>query len=232
MKKKKKRKTMKREYTYKDRFKLRPDFFVSKSSLDFEKEIDDEMYPVDEYRAKVLLKLGIPVYRFDILGDKIKRYKVRHNHVLNGDEYYGVSRVEWDAFIKSESSYLFVYLWNNVSSAANKIYVDKAVNDGRLAESNYNRIYIEESGCLENYFDERNDRRESEGLHDVYFSADKNFDDILRYTLPLLIEYASRLYKNEVYCGCDSDYVRLLLKLTGSVFTRLSCKNEPVRESE
>lgn len=223
---------MKREYINKDRFKLRPDFFISKYSLDIDPEIDNEMYPVDEYRAKSLLRVGIPVYRFDIFGDKIKRYKVRNNHVLHSDEYYGVSKVDWDAFIKSESSYPFVYIWNKVSSAANEIYVDKTVNDDRLADSDYNETYVDESSCLENFFDERNDKREKKGLPDVCFSVDKNFDDIMKYTVPLIIEYASRLYDNEVSCGCDSNYESLLLALAGSVFTRLSYKVELSRTTE
>ena len=223
---------MKREYINKDRFKLRPDFFISKYSLDIDPEIDNEMYPVDEYRAKTLLKAGIPVYRFDILGDKIKRYKVRNNHVLHSDEYYGVSKADWDAFIKSENSYPFVCIWDVVSSAANEIYVDKTVNEDRLADSDYNEIYVDESSCLENYFDERNDKREKKGLPNVYFSADKNFDDILKYTVSFVIEYAMRLYDNEVNCGCDSNYKNLLLGLAGLVFTKLSYRVETPRIDE
>ena len=223
---------MKREYINKDRFKLRPDFFISKYSLDIDPEIDNEMYPVDEYRAKTLLKAGIPVYRFDILGDKIKRYTVRNNHVLHSDEYYGVSKADWDAFIKSENSYPFVCIWDVVSSAANEIYVDKTVNEDRLADSDYNEIYVDESSCLENYFDERNDKREKKGLPNVYFSADKNFDDILKYTVSFVIEYAMRLYDNEVNCGCDSNYKNLLLGLAGSVFTKLSYRVETPRIDE
>ena len=223
---------MKREYINKDRFKLRPDFFISKYGLDIDPEIDNEMYPVDEYRAKTLLKTGIPVYRFDILGDKIKRYKVRDNHVLHSDEYYGVSKADWDAFIKSENSYPFVCIWDVVSSAANEIYVDKTVNDDRLADSDYNEIYVDESSCLENYFDERNDKREKKGLPEVYFSVDKNFDDVLKYTVSFVIEYAMRLYDNEVNCGCDSNYKSLLLGLAGSVFTKLSYRTEMPRTDE
>ena len=211
--------------------KLRPDYFVNKYHLDFSFTIMDNYYPIDRYRADVMRKIGIDVYRFEFMGDCIKRYKVRNNHLIDKNKYYGVLKEDWDSFVKSEKSYPFLKLWYEVSSEANDFIMHEMIRKTNLMQSTFNYYYLDETFGMEDNFEERSDKREKKGFPELDFSIKEYSEEIKKYLPILFEEYVNRLYDESVECDEPEDKNYLMLNLAGGVYNRL-VRNEIALEEE
>lgn len=189
-------------------FEMKPDYYANDTVLEITDSFKDDFYPLSAARAKILFNLGLPIY--ELCADEIKS-KIQSGNEFVGYGFYGIYKDVWELFLRTKSGEDFVQVWGFVSDTAQYLKGDMLVNveNGAGVSEEYEEVYAQESSCIENYFDEReNDEFVTEG--DFCKKAEL-------YLMPLVFEYAERLYDMFDEAGARVNQTNVLIELLASV---------------
>lgn len=194
-------------------YTLKPDYYADDSVLKITECFKDDFYALSAERAKILFNLGLPVYKLTAV-----ELKSRVNYAADIMEYrsYGIYKEVWELFLRTEDGENFVQIWGFVSNIAQSFKGDMMVNveNGAAVPMCYEEIYADESSCIENYFDEKDDEEESLLIGDVRTKVKK-------YLVPLVFEYSDRLSRMFNEAKAHVSGRRILIKLLATATQQL-----------
>ena len=147
----------------------------------------DVLYLLSSTRALQLYRLGLPVYMLNENGWQCKVKDAAQ--LIEGEYACGIDKKVWQEFLHTNQGELFVRAWNTVANIAQHIKNDFVVNYSYFTDLYYEELYIEETNCMDDYFEDRN-----------LYSGEKNgvqsgFKENLHIYLPIVFEYGEMLHQ-------------------------------------
>ncbi len=195
-------------------YKLKPDYYADETVLHITESFKDDFYVLSAARARILFNLGLPIYELTSVELKCKVYTV-----ADIVEYrpYGIFKDVWKLFLSTEKGEDFVQIWDFVSNIAQSLKGDmmNKVENGSAVPTYYEEIYADESSYIKNYFDDKEEEK-SITTGDIRAKVETCL-------VPLVCEYADRLYKMFYEADANINGKSILVKL-------LACVAEELRE--
>lgn len=194
-------------------YTLKPDYYADGAMLKITESFKDDFYALSAARARILFHLGLPIYELTSV-----EMKNRVSKAAEITEYrsYGIFKDVWEVFLHTEIGEDFVQIWSFVSNIAQSLKGDMMINveNGSAVSPDYELIYADESSCIENYFDEKEDDEKPISMGDIQTKVKK-------YLVPLVFEYANRLY--EMFCEARARVMRkdILIRFLANAFNDL-----------